>query len=168
MIIKILIMLVAIIVAIIIIINKWKSIKDKKNNCSFLTFHYTIPTETIIPTIFIDNKPKVYCKDCKHYKFLNKYSIWRNCINPNNIKEINTPLEKETYLIKQFMTINKDNNCSWYEPKEEIKDIKLSPEAQKKLKKIQENVRVHIKEHKKFIKKGAKNVKDNKKRNNKN
>jgi len=122
----------------------WKNKTKKRNdsdNCSFLTFHYTIPIETIIPTIFIDNKPKVYCKDCKHYKFLNKYSIWRNCINPNNIKEINTPLEKETYLIKQFMTINKDNNCSWYEPKEVVK-----PQEQK----------------------GAKNVKDNKKRNNKN
>ena len=136
-------MLVAIIVAIIIIINKWKSIKDKKNNCSFLTFHYTIPTETIIPTIFIDNKPKVYCKDCKWYN-----DMFIDCDAPQNTTDNWEKPNGERINIPH--TINKDNNCSWYEP---------SVDPEKFLKTI-----FNVKENKK----GVKDVKDNKKRNNKN
>jgi hypothetical protein len=66
-------------------------------------------------------KEKVYCKDCKYFRFL--IDLDNQCEHPNNIYPVDDYYSRKYYYRKLPKKLNKRNNCKWYERKARMKNF---------------------------------------------
>jgi len=58
---------------------------------------------------------KVYCKNCKYLYESRRWDIY--CLHPNNVKECDSWYKKDSRLLREPYTKNKNNDCKDFEPK---------------------------------------------------
>jgi len=63
-------------------------------------------------------RKKIFCKFCKHHGETTLDGIVsRECYHPKNL--VDTWFDEKFDTIRMAYIINKDNDCKWFEPREE-------------------------------------------------